>query len=125
MDLRDWTITMESEPPADAHNAGEVDFTYGRKIAKVRVHPRFSTDGPEWQRYVLVHELVHVILYPMVSAACDGAEAMSQSSFKVMWSNLRSQQEYAVDQLARLLAPLYPTLPEFEESERPRPRAAG
>lgn len=58
--LRDWAITLDSEPCEDEAHAATVVTIRERRHAFIRVAPEFATYDAEEQRHVIAHELAHV-----------------------------------------------------------------
>lgn len=101
MRLKDWTVEVMPDPPADSDALAEVVCTYGRLWATVRLGDSFLVRSPEEQRHVVVHELVHC---HTDLAARVALEAMPEPVKDVF----RRLKEHETDALAAVLAPHMP-----------------
>lgn len=102
--LRDWTITMGSESPDDPTHGADCDVTYGQKVAKIRFREDWPTMPVEDIRWLAVHELVHVHLWPMEQRMCDLRGVIGVTAYEVTSLAFRDALEHAVDGIARELA---------------------
>lgn len=110
MELRDWTLHLDSDPCHDSNNAS-MNSIYGRKIARIRVHEGFRTWEPERQRHAIVHELVHCHLWSATEMVqCDLAEHLKKQGDRIFWDGFRRQVEYGVDGLASAIAKHLPLI---------------
>lgn len=111
--LADWRIELDWVPPLVEGRAGEVSPSYGMKHAVVRLDDDFDDVSRREQRRVVVHELVHVHLAPLffhlrLQCGDDDSSKLERSRIEVGHS---SHEEYAVDDLARIIAPSMPLPP--------------
>lgn len=104
--LKDWHVRIADEA-ADACADASIEWTYGRKRARVWLGEHFLDDTPEGQRHTLAHELIHCHFGPAWDIAVEGLADAAASPF-------RRLAEYAVDGLADAIAPLLP-LPDAPE----------
>lgn len=108
MELRDWTMYVDTGDVQDSTYAATVERVYGRKHARIRVCAEWSNRTPEQQRQNICHELLHVLL-----GGVDDAVAVLDNAIKprlyATWRPLfEHQMEYAVDAIADALAPRLP-----------------
>jgi hypothetical protein len=101
MRLKDWTVEVAPDPPADSGALAEVVCTYGRLWATVRLGDGFLVRSPEEQRHAVVHELVHC---HTDLAAQIALEAMPEAVKAVF----RRLKEHETDALAEIIAPHMP-----------------
>ena len=111
MELRDWTFEVKWET-ADENTAAHVATTYGQHQATVSFCDDFRDMDPEFQRYVVIHELTHIpscgILWHIIKTLPD---LLGSAAFSVWEATYRQLDEDATDTLARALAPNFPLIP--------------
>jgi hypothetical protein len=114
MRLRDWHITVTTDPPDKENAAAQVVCTYGRKIAELRLSKEWAGYTPTEQRHYMTHELVHCHLDVPWAMVIDDMKGVigNQAHEVLVWPFARAM-EYAVDGLAEVIAPSMP-LPEQE-----------
>lgn len=114
--LQGWTITLSREHALD-ENVAEINITPMQKRATLSVHAQFLdprkldpvTDIPQWQRHTLTHELLHLIVNPILHIADDVTTAgMGRKTQEVAISAINHQVESSVDALADAIAPMLP-----------------
>lgn len=111
--LGGWIIDVVAGDVGDDACA-QVDAPYGQRRATVTLGPLFFTQSPQDQRDTVVHELLHLVLMPswqFVEELLD-AELPARAS-RVAWLGYTQQSEYAVDQLAAVIAPTLALPPEL------------
>jgi hypothetical protein len=112
MGLRDWTVRLEHGPAEDGDCMASVRPIEGRRHATVWLSRSWADLTADAKRHALVHELLHCHHAPaadVVRLACG--RTMGQPAYDVLFSAFRNAEEYAVDGLADVLAPLMPQYP--------------
>jgi hypothetical protein len=109
MKLRDWEIRLHHEPCEPDANAGVV-CTLGQKLATIRLCDDFDGHTRTQQRNAIVHELVHVHLVPMRHGLGEIVNEQGAVGSVIVIAH-RSHEEYAVEDLARIIAPHMPLPP--------------
>lgn len=113
--LRDWEVLIEWEPMEDCCAA--VAPVYGQKRATLHFGPNFlnaeGAPGPAavatWQRQTIVHELIHLHLYPLTEGVSrTNAALLSEEAATVAGLALGQSCEYATDGLADAVAGFFP-----------------
>ena len=107
MGLADWTLNFPPDP-CDEPALAEVDTTYGRRIATIRVCADFAHQSPETQRNAVIHELIHVHFAHERQAVFDVLGLLGHEARDLATSSYRLGHEYGVDALADAIAPHYP-----------------
>jgi hypothetical protein len=107
MGLHQWYFDISRDAPAGAtHNDEEAYasiFVCSQAVsATLRIGDSFWSAEPYYQRWALVHELIHVIEAPYIKALEEVIDAPGTS--KNIVNQLR---ERFIDQLALMLAPMY------------------
>lgn len=101
--LRDWTLILSHDPPKDEDAGGEIEPRYARKVATVKVAKDFRELTPEYQRHVIVHELLHLhVEGAAVIVRNDLWEGrlVSYDAYQAIWYAYRTQMELGVDGIA-------------------------
>lgn len=112
MELRDWTIDLVYDPPADDDCMAHIKCTYGRKRAQVSFPRDFFSLTPEQQRHAVCHELIHCHASGLEWQFNNLGGRVSPDVFDVLWGGMKDQIEFAVDAMAAALAKHLP-LPEY------------
>lgn len=110
--LSEWTITLSHEPCED-HAGATVSPTDAARRATIKVNRDFLSYTKEEQTHVILHELLHLHLTPIMDIIrCDlwDARLLSQSSYQILSYSLKRQSEYAVDLMAKALSPMFQTI---------------
>lgn len=121
MGLRDWRVHVLEQVTDEEHDA-QVFCVRGRKIANLRLSPRFGELAPERQRLTLVHELVHCHFAAMDELVMGRWDGHEYDAYLIPF-------EYGVDAIAHVLAPHLPLplwmieSPEREETPMGRQKA--
>jgi hypothetical protein len=111
VELRDWTIVIAHDPPADDDIYAHVAPTDGRKIATVRFCAGFRDLEPDKQRMVVVHELVHLHLAPLQFQCEDDLHPLwGKAVDTVFFASFRRNIEYAVDGITHAIAKHMPLI---------------
>jgi len=116
MELRDWTITIQSRP-ADDDACAQVTCIYGRKIATIKLADDFDSYAPEKQRQTAVHELLHAHLDHPQRVIDQANEVRNRNMISLLSLNHRMALEHAVDAISDIIAPFMP-LPEGPARKR-------
>ena len=110
--LSDWKINLMHQPTTEDEAAGEIQVVAGRRVANLLLAHDFATMPPADQQHFLVHELVHVHLYPLHSMLEDVMpKLVGEATWLVIELAQHEREEHAVDALAAVLAPLLPMIP--------------
>lgn len=123
LELRDWTLVLEPEPP-DQDIEAHVRPLFGRRVAALRFSTQFRGLDADRQRYVVCHELVHLHLDRISTYLENDLEALvGKPAHAVVWSRHVEDVEMAVDGMAEAFAP---TVPHLDWTHRPQwTRSAG
>lgn len=113
MDLRDWRIELNDDHPDDDCGA-TVQVLENRRLAKVSVSE--GTETPENLRHYIVHELVHLHLWPIDQSTESIIGALGSTSYSVFSMSHRNAVEQAVDAVACVISPHLP-LPNADDQE--------
>lgn len=108
--LSEWRVFLSNALPdgPDAH--AQIECTYGRRSATIRVCHDWEQSTPEDQRNAITHELLHCYFTPIQSVMNRAGEVFGDQASIVSAYHLE-QMEYAIDGIATAIAPLLP-LPE-------------
>lgn len=107
MRLNDWYVVAKDTPPEDEDGGLSYDAFAGSFIrdssdhASVHLGDSFWDETPEEQRETLAHELLHCHLYRLHRFVEDRLR-------KADITTARQMEEIAIEQLARIVAPLLP-----------------
>ena len=99
--LTDWEITVEYNTDPDWRNYGDIGPIPGRKEAILTLSTHIPADRQDW---VIVHEFVHLLIWPMNTVAdawSYSLPAKSRMTHAQQWVEVTEQ---VVDNLARLYA---------------------
>ena len=117
--LKDWIVTFEDAKPDGENSLGEACAIQHRKLGKIRVADNFWAETPEDQRYVIIHELTHFHLFDVRNAVRDplfDSRILSNDAYQLLFYNVDSALERAVDGIAMSIAKWLP-LPPGEMTE--------
>ncbi len=108
-----WDVRLHFSDPGTIADGAEaiasVECIWGRRKASVTVSPDIVNCGPEEQREVVVHELVHVIHYGVKALVTTTVAPMIGSSAWVAFEpGLTKADEDSTDAMARAIAPFFP-----------------
>src|ERR1700722_1209709 len=115
--LADWNIELRREPLSgklDEIAAAGVSSIGGRRLGRIWLRRDFDDFTRAEQRHFIVHELIHCHLAPlryyMDRQHCQQTEEVQS----VLRAAHTSHEEYAVDDLARIIAPHMPLPPKVK-----------
>lgn len=113
MRLQGWEFVWNQDPdPEDGSAVAEVNCTHGRRQASVWTSDRFWDSRAEDQRHILVHELVHCVIWPMWEMVVDDLdEHLGAQAHRLFTDAYSRAMEYSVDDLAAAIAPSMPLPP--------------
>jgi hypothetical protein len=99
LNLGDWRIVRSSKPPKKGVMAQVIGLDVAQRLASIRVGMDFgSTDVNDHSlEQTAVHELLHIMLRPLIDAAKDN-ETTTQAQ-------LESLEHSVINTLERLLVP--------------------
>lgn len=107
--LRDWTFNIQQDEPDTKEAYAAITCVYGRRIANVWFAHGFEHLDPVLKRHVILHELLHVHLWPITSLASETLEAaMGATAYAVYDEALTERIEHAVDAIADAFADAIP-----------------
>jgi hypothetical protein len=107
--LADWEVHLEHEPCGPCA-AASVRCVEGQKNAYIRLRDDFDDHARTEQRKTIVHELVHLHLVPMRHGLGEIVNEQGAVGSVIVIAH-RSHEEYAVDDLARIISPTMPLPP--------------
>lgn len=108
--LRDWTVLVDEDPPADPAANADVRVDVRRRALALRVREDFHLLPEDEQRHSLAHELVHVHLELLAQRVMSLSDEFGRTAWNVFWSGYEQETERAVDALAGVIAPLLPEI---------------
>jgi hypothetical protein len=113
LQLCDWALEVVlGDAGEDA--CAKVDALYGQRRATITFGPQFATQSPTDQRDTVVHELLHLVLMPSWQYIDELLDAeLGVRAARVAWLAYTQHVEYAVDQLAAIIAPSVALPPAF------------
>lgn len=110
LNLGGWAIHFDPIP-CDGDEEASV-LTSETQHAYIRVSKRFWDFTPEYQRHVLTHELCHLYT-TRIREFCESLHTcMSKKSALLAEDLLTKAEEHAVENFARIAAPLLPLIGE-------------
>jgi len=101
MGLAHWEIYVTDKPPSRETSIAEVLAVQGQAAAYVSLSDSFFEATEAYQRYVAVHELIHVHFACPDRIASSSMVPGAHAAWE--WS-----VEYSVDALSNVLAPFMP-----------------
>lgn len=123
MGLLQWHFLLSHTSPKEADQDDEevlasIDIVSQSVSATIYVSDTFWTQEPWRQRWILVHELLHVVEAAYIKAIEAGYEATRTA--RMLINQLR---ERFIDQVALMLAPRYSLPPAgFKKKVAPKPK---
>lgn len=112
LNLNHWDVRL-SDLTAGPDEYAVVDFTTGQHDAAVRFGRAFWSATRQNQRYVIIHELVHIHLRHLDTLTEVACEALDPAATAMMLAAHNIGIEYATDSIARVLVRLMPLPPVF------------
>lgn len=110
LSLRDWTFNVEYEP-CDPKAGGEIDITYGRKLADIKLPRDIRTRQRSRNRHSIVHELIHCHFEHGAILIRQMEKQIGQMAHAPLWEGYAQALELGVDALAESLAVFMPDCP--------------
>ena len=107
--LKDWIVVAAFDAP-DEGNMASCRAIEGQHFATLRFSDDFFVATTQEQRVTVLHELLHCLLkncYDVVRSDLHDLGALTQREYDGLCSVYIRQQEYAVDDLAHVLAPFF------------------
>ena len=115
--LADWKIELKRGYGCnDERGLSEVDFAGPKCYAWITLGKDFEDFVRTEQRHAIVHELLHVHLQPLgghLIAQLGSSEDEARERGRILRGHM-SHEEYAVDDLARIIAPHMPLPPKVK-----------
>jgi hypothetical protein len=109
--LADWRITLSRKPTDHPHVGASVDCVPGQHVADVWLNKDFDHYLRATQRHIVVHELVHLHLSKLEFHLFTQTRDLGEHEKASIEQGHKSHEEYAVDDLARIIAPHMPLPP--------------
>lgn len=119
--LKDWNITLSTEPTDSKYSLAEVNQTENQH-GTVRLCGHFLELTPETQRDTITHELCHLKLSPIDSHVESLESVLDPQSYAVYHAAYSQINEQVTEAFCRLTATLLPT-PDFGKPVRRRAAA--
>lgn len=112
LELRDWTIVVETDPPLSEDAGAAIRPVYGRKRAWLRFRDDFRRAGADDQVQTVAHELLHCHLDAIETPLEDDsvADLMGSAAYHVLFQAHRNAIEFAVDAIAESFVHHLPTI---------------
>jgi hypothetical protein len=107
--LADWKVVLSGKPPEALKAWAAVERIPGQHLAYIHLSDGFDKLTRTEQRHSVVHELVHLHLAPVmfhIERQTGGADN-DQWKAAIECAHI-THEEYAVDDLARIIAPHMP-----------------
>ncbi len=109
MQMRDFIVEVEHDPPSDERALATVEVAEGRRLMRMRFHALFDELTLEEQRYAVVHELVHPLLHPLTETVRSAAaDEFGGAALRMFLGVVSRDVERTVDTLANVIAPSLP-----------------
>lgn len=113
--LRDWHLILEGHVPDrdnedddTSHPAAQIEVTYGRRLACIRVASDWATWTPEELRQTVIHELIHCHQEPMRWSINNCKHVVSPPMMSVLYAAFTDGMERATDDIATAWAETLP-----------------
>lgn len=107
--LRDWELTLASDPPDSPSAIASFEAVYGRKRGIVRVSEGFEHESPEDQRNAILHELVHAHTAPAREYINRTLPSiLGAAAWATFDAAYEQANEFSVDAIAAAIADRYP-----------------
>lgn len=107
MGLSDWNVIVAPEPCEEGAYA-TIELTRGKRAGQINVQEGFFDLDCDVQREAITHELLHCHLHALTACGEDVEDLMGKPATHVWYANFCRQEEFAVDALARVIAPKMP-----------------
>jgi hypothetical protein len=112
MGLDRWRLNIGYHTPAEEHPEAHQAMGYvvpveGRYVAGIYLASDFPEMEPFKQRHVLVHELTHLYTRDALMVVETAFKQLSESAYNVAWPTYKEAMECQVDEIARIMAPLF------------------
>lgn len=114
MRLAHWQIVVHDDPPDGDDCVADISCSPTRTMAALRISDYYITSSPEKQRRSITHELVHCLLHQLSEAEQAFLYAVGHPVWEHLHRRYEHEEELAVDEVARAIAPFLP-LPPVEE----------
>lgn len=108
--LRDWHFNIAHEPCEEDYGA-QVHTTYGQKVARISFAHEFRQLTPEDQRETVLHELMHVPMFPFrLYIERTLPDLIGEPASNAVIATFLQRNEEATDQFAKVFAPFFPLI---------------
>lgn len=102
----DWVVELQHDDPPDSNNEAS---TYILNDAD-EAHMRFNAHFREWERAVVVHEVLHLHLDRLHDLAEQALRGAAPATWQGLEENHRRSYERATERLAQAIAPFFPLI---------------
>lgn len=119
--LVEWKLILLGEKPGhlEPEVSGYCEVIFGHRCAHVWLESTLPTERRDWQRYTVVHELLHVPMQaPWWAWSRPCEELLGAAVFGAVTANAVTAWEATVDQLARAIGPMLDYPDWFAEPSR-------
>ncbi|MHB0938995.1 MAG: hypothetical protein ACYC6A_21590 [Armatimonadota bacterium] len=120
MGLTLWSILIETEPPSECGPPDDSEATimatsnasYLTLSAALKFSDDFFDQPVDFQRIMVVHELVHLVTMPQRRAAesIEGSGCLGSREYSLWRMHWQYADENVTDTLARIIAPSMPLI---------------
>lgn len=110
MELKDWRITVERDPPSVEIAVSTCGTVFGQKTAYIRVDYSFRTIEKWVQRETMVHELLHCFDSAETELTCGMRNVMKKQAYEQFKFAVCQENEFRVDAISRIIAPKMPLI---------------
>ena len=111
LNLGQWTISVSPLPPESADALASCLVTSGQQHASIRLSQALIKADPEEQRSCLLHELIHIHLWPLGEVVEHAFPALGTTAAGVLEAAHDLANERATDALSLAIAPFFPLPP--------------
>lgn len=109
--LVEWKLVLEGHKPPGLEDdaAGHCHVTFGHAHARLWFEDSLPQERPDWQRYIVVHELLHIPLFaPWGVWQRPCSDLLGPLAMDAIQANAVTAWELTIDRLARAIGPLLP-----------------
>jgi len=111
LSLVEWKLVLIHDRPdgAGPGTSGHCHVTFGHTHARIWIEPTAPEERPDWVRYVVTHELLHIPLQaPWWAWSRPVEDLVGVSTYDAICANAITAWEDTVDRLARVIGPMLP-----------------
>lgn len=107
LNLGHWQIKLSTKTAPD-DSVATVLVIAGQQVAEIRVQSGFMDLPPEDIRSALLHELIHVHLWPLGEVVEHAGAALGSNAASILEAAHGLANERATDALSLAIAPFFP-----------------